>query len=251
MPRGGWRPGAGRPRKDGTRPNATVAPLNGTAALKLEPPRQAKVISLREALGKLNAVPTPSSANGGATTAPPAPATAPSTPAHPLFAEGWQKFFAKRGSEMYTQWCEDYIREKKRREGGQVDEDELEMLALSLEQGLREQFPEWAPPWWAVALWCAGGIYWTLDKTGRPIADSRAPVATAPAPSAQTEQALTRDTPAAPSPDLPKPLIGTAPPRSPAPALEVDLPSNLPKSWTAYASRYPPARRSSSSAAVP
>lgn len=230
MPRGGARPGAGRPPK-------VRDAFDGTAAIKfvqvlphMTPPRPpAKVISIREAMGKLHAVP----AATAATPAPPATGTpgpafgaAAPPPAHPLFAEGWQKFFSKRGTTMYVAWAEEHIRRKKGKVDGVVDEDEVDMLALSLEQGLREQFPTWSPPWWIVACWCAGGIYWTLDKTGKPDVTRREPT-----PAADTE------------PAEPPSGLGTKPPPQPEqPAVDVP-PGTTPKSWQSFATRLPPARK--------
>jgi len=208
---GGRRPGAGRKPR-----TATITDGAPAAPARARP-------SLRDALARITPAPAP--ANDAAA----APATAATTaapaavPVHPLFANGWQQFAAERGTTFYVAWAEDYIRDKKRKEGGLVDQDEVDMMALSLAQGLREQFPAWSPPWWAVALGCAGGIYFTLDKTGKPIADAEI---RADADKSQGEAPETK-------------------PEAPAAADETPEPKAVPRSWARYADRHPPAAKQS------
>lgn len=157
MPRGGARPGAGRPRK-------AAAAAGGGQVLPFERPAPAgRSVTLGEALAALKPAPATASPDppGGAHAAAPAPVPAPGAPATAQAGTGWCAYAGHLGSGLFVVVAADHLKARGFKPNDPDDAD-VERLQRAIETGLRESFGDAVVPWWAAIGLAGAGVYATM-----------------------------------------------------------------------------------------
>ena len=181
MPRSGSRQAvidkarrAARRAEKAARAAAEAAGLPPPPPLATPERTEAPLLSLGDALSRLGGTDAPpggeNAATGTAEASGDAPAASPTTAPD----TGWCKYAGFMGSGVVVKLNASFIR-KGGHQPQPPDDDSVDYLRKSIEDGLRESFGDTAIPWWAAIGMAWGGVYASQSIGAKPLPPSERP----------------------------------------------------------------------------